>query len=116
MTATLAAVAFDCADAARLAGFWSQVLDRPVDDGATEGFAAIGMGVPQGLGWMFLKVPEGKTAKNRVHVDLSVADLAAETARLVALGATHVADHEEGNVRWSTLRDPEGNEFDLAAS
>ena len=52
--------------------------------------------------------------KNRVHVDLGTADLESELKRLAGLGATHIADLDEGGTRWTTLADPEGNEFDVA--
>jgi catechol 2,3-dioxygenase-like lactoylglutathione lyase family enzyme len=117
MTATLYAVTFDCADAAALAGFWAGVLGRPVDDGATPGFASIGLGENSRPHWMFVQVPEGKTAKNRMHADLiiDVADLAAETERLLGLGAVKLAEHEDDGTRWVTLADPDGNEFDVMA-
>jgi predicted enzyme related to lactoylglutathione lyase len=63
-----------------------------------------------------MRVPEAKTAKNRVHVDLAVADLPAAVERIVALGATRLGDFDEAGFRWTTLRDPEGNEFDVVAS
>jgi predicted enzyme related to lactoylglutathione lyase len=110
-TITLTHVTFDCADAEKLSGFWSEVLGRPVKDGASAEFAVID-GSP---GWMFLQVPEGKTAKNRVHPDLSTTDLPGAVERVTALGATHVADHTEDGSTWTTLTDPEGNEFDLVA-
>jgi predicted enzyme related to lactoylglutathione lyase len=116
MSVTVNAVTFDCADAASLARFWSDVLERPVDDGASEGFASLGAAAGQAGGpvWMFIQVPEAKQVKNRVHVDLGTADLAAETERVIKLGASRVADREEGGIRWTTLTDPEGNEFDIA--
>ena len=109
---TLAAITFDCDDAAALATFWSTLLRRPVEDGASRDYASIA-GPPA---WAFLRVPEGKTAKNRVHPDLDVLDLGAAVDRAVALGAKHVADVEEDGTRWTTLVDPEGNEFDLVQS
>lgn len=55
--------------------------------------------------------------KNRVHVDLATTDdLDPEIERVVGLGATRVADQEDGDARWTALTDPEGNELDLAAS
>jgi len=117
MSATEFAITLDCANAAELAAFWSQVLGRPVDPGATGEFAAIGLaGGSNGRPvWMFHKVPESKTAKNRAHVDLITADLAAEVDRIVRLGATRLGDLEENGARWTTLTDPAGNEFDLVA-
>jgi predicted enzyme related to lactoylglutathione lyase len=61
----------------------------------------------------FIKVPEPKTAKNRVHVDLAVPDLAAGVERAVALGATRHGDFDEASFVWTTFTDPEGNEFDI---
>jgi predicted enzyme related to lactoylglutathione lyase len=49
-----------------------------------------------------------------VHLDLGADDRAAEVERLLALGATHVHDKDEYGVRWTTLADPEGNEFCVA--
>jgi hypothetical protein len=117
MSVSLYAVTMDCADAAELAGFWAEALGRPVDDGATGDFAAIGLADPpeRRPHWMFVKVPEGKAAKNRVHCDLIAADLPGEVKRLAALGATKIAEHEDGEARWITLLDPEGNEFDIVA-
>ena len=66
--------------------------------------------------WSFMSVPEPKRVKNRVHVDLAVDDLQGAVDRLVALGATTLGDFDEAGFRWTTLTDPEGNEFDLVAS
>lgn len=109
MTSTLANITFDCADVDATARFWSGVFARPVEDGASQFFAAI-RGSPSLL---FIKVPEPKTAKSRVHVDLAAADREAEVARLVGLGATRVADKDEWGHRWTVLLDPEGHEFCL---
>ncbi len=61
---------------------------------------------------LFLKVPESKTVKNRLHLDLRPADQAAEVARLAALGARRV-DIGQGDVSWVSMADPDGNEFDV---
>ena len=61
---------------------------------------------------LFLKVPEAKTVKNRLHLDLRPADQAAEVARLEALGARRV-DIGQGEVSWVVMADPDGNEFDV---
>lgn len=111
MTVTLNHITFDCADAERLAGFWSSVLDEDVDAGASPDFATITSRTS--ASWMFVKVPEPKSVKNRVHVDLATEDLEAELERVVGLGATRVADYDEAGTRWTTLSDPEGNEFDV---
>ena len=59
---------------------------------------------------LFLKVPEGKAVKNRLHLDLRPEDQAAEVARLEALGARRVSVGQ-GEVSWVVMADPEGNEF-----
>jgi predicted enzyme related to lactoylglutathione lyase len=111
MSATLNHITFDCVDAARVAAFWSSVLDEAVDPGASADFATITSRAS--ASWMFVKVPESKQVKNRVHVDLGTKDLDAELERLTGLGATRAADYDEGGTRWTTLGDPEGNEFDV---
>lgn len=111
------ATTFDASDTLALARFWSEALGEPLDEGASDEFASIGMSAeaPPAGRWMFIKVPESKTAKNRVHVDFGTDadDLESEVARLVALGAARLADQEIPEVRWVTLADPEGNEFDV---
>jgi predicted enzyme related to lactoylglutathione lyase len=114
MTVTLNHITFDCADAERVAGFWSSVLDEDVDPGASPDFATITSRTS--ASWMFVKVPEPKSVKNRVHVDLATEDLDAELERVVGLGATRVADYDESGTRWTTLSDLEGNEFDVVQS
>jgi len=63
---------------------------------------------------LFLRVPEEKSGKNRLHLDLRPADQAAEVARLEGLGArrAHVG---QGEVSWVVMTDPDGNEFDVLA-
>ncbi len=118
MSVSFFSVSLDCADAGKLADFWSQVLDRPVDEGGSQDFASIGMS-GEGPGqpvWMFHRVPEAKQVKNRVHVDFIAGGLQDEVQRLLTLGATHVRDVDEGGYQWATLLDPEGNEFDMVAA
>jgi hypothetical protein len=115
MTNRLFAVTFDCADAAEVGRFWAQALGRELDPGAGKAFASIGLhdSGRTGPAWCFARVPEGKSAKNRMHPDLITADLEAEVERLTGLGASRQADVEMGGTRWTTLLDPEGNEFDV---
>lgn len=108
------AVGYDTADAEKLARFWSEVLGRPVNDGATPDFAAIQV-TDHGPMLSFHKVPEGKTVKNRMHPDLISTDFEADTERLLGLGATRLNDVTKGDAHWTTFADPEGNEFDLIA-
>ena len=64
--------------------------------------------------WLFTRVPESKTVKNRLHLDVIAADPEVEIERLVGLGATRVADRDEYGYTRTLMADPEGNEFDLA--
>lgn len=105
-------IAIDATDAQRLAGFYAQLLDRPVADGASPYFAQI-TGNDRVPGLMFLAVPEPPTAKNRVHLDFSTPDFEAAADRAVELGATKVGKFEEYGTEWITLTDPEGNVFDI---
>ena len=117
MTIRLHALTFDCANAAELGEFWAQALVRELDPGAGKAFASIGLhdsGRTEPR-WCFAQVPEGKSAKNRMHPDLITADLEAEVERLIGLGASRKADVEMGSMRWTTLLDPEDNEFDVIA-
>lgn len=109
-------ITVDCADPYLLASFWGQVTgftedpDDPNVEGGDEAFLANA----DGPGLLFLRVPEGKAVKNRVHVDLVPSDRGrdAEVQRLVALGASQLADHrEDDGTGWVVLADPEGNEF-----
>ena len=65
---------------------------------------------------MFVKVSEGKTAKNRIHLDVTATDLEPEIDRLVGLGAKRVKDSEEYGYTWTVMADPEGNEFCIAST
>jgi catechol 2,3-dioxygenase-like lactoylglutathione lyase family enzyme len=105
----IAALGVDCADPPALARWWSRLLGGEVeldDDGDAT------LHTPGGLAIDFFRVPEAKTVKNRLHLDLRSADLAEATAQAVALGATRADDIYDGG-RWQVLRDPEGNEFCL---
>lgn len=113
MSVTLEQVTFDSNDVPVLAAFWAQVFGTEVDAGGNE-FAATVNKAGGGPAMMFLKVPEPRTGKNRVHLDLASADWAAEVDRIVGLGAKRLDEYDEYGVHWVTLADPEGNLFDLA--
>lgn len=105
---------FDAADPVALARFWSGLLgwdtDEPDDDG--EVVVSPPAGSPPGtLALLFVPVPEGKTAKNRLHLDLRPDDQAAAVARAEALGAHRIDIGQGEDVSWVVLADPEGNEF-----
>ncbi len=82
------------------------VIDDRVDE----------QGVGTGRRILFQAVPEPKTVKNRVHIDLLVGPEAHDTEvqRLVGLGATVMGVHDGEEGRWTLLADPEGNEFDFS--
>jgi len=116
MSNSVIGLSIDCSDAAKLAQFWADVLGRTVNPQPTAEFAAIdATDSARGPRLAFHQVPEPKTIKNRLHLDLISGEFAAETERLLALGATKVNDAAKGAARWTTFRDPEGNEFDLVA-
>jgi catechol 2,3-dioxygenase-like lactoylglutathione lyase family enzyme len=117
MSNSLFAVAFDCADAAALARFWADVLGRQVAEDSTSEHAVLlaGDGGTSGPPITFHKVPEPKTVKNRLHLDLISDTFDAETERLLTLGARRLRDLQADKARWTTFADIEGNEFDLIA-
>lgn len=110
MTLTLGNVVVDCVRPQAVAAFWASALDLPTDEGASEFFVSLGREVP-GPTMFFIAVPEPKSTKNRVHMDLIADDRRVEVDRLVALGATFVEDKDEWGHSWSVMHDPEGNEF-----
>jgi predicted enzyme related to lactoylglutathione lyase len=116
MASTLRNVTVDCTDALSLARFWAAVLgwnvyhdeDPPVL--VTPHFPPSG----DGPGMLFIPVPEPRTVKNRMHVDLQPSDRTREeeVERLLELGATVVEDHRsEDGSGWVWMADPEGNDF-----
>jgi predicted enzyme related to lactoylglutathione lyase len=113
-TGPVAAICTDCGDPAALARFWSQSAGWTVTY-QEDGFA--GLRSPAGTGPFleFLRNPDAKQVKNRLHPDLAPEksdDRDAELARLLAAGATRV-DVGQGEATWAVLADPEGNEFCL---
>ena len=114
MTLHVGTTTFECTDAARAAHFWAQALGHAVDDGASQHFASIGR-TRVGRSYQFVRVDEPKVAKNRLRVDLRCGDREAEVARLVGIGAEHLGEFEVHGVRWTAMRDVEGNEFCVAA-
>jgi hypothetical protein len=108
-------VCFDTIDPVPLARFWRDALGwRITDETADEVVLEPPAGSPEeGVApdILFLRVPEPKTVKNRLHLDLRPEDQAAEVRRLEALGATKVDIGQGTEVTWVVMADPEGNEF-----
>jgi catechol 2,3-dioxygenase-like lactoylglutathione lyase family enzyme len=108
MVTFIKSVTFDCRDALRQAEFWATALGSDVDEDSTPEKAFV-----EAPGWggpniWFAKVPEPKTAKNRLHFDLRApGTIADEVQRLIGHGAT-VVDEQPDLV---VMADPEGNEF-----
>lgn len=118
--ATLREIVVDCRHAPSLARFWAQVLDdyavRAYDDAEIERLAGLGLTPATdptvaldgpGPTVFFQQVPEPKTSKNRIHLDVAAADRRAEVERLVGLGASVLWEYDA----WTLMGDPEGNEF-----
>ncbi len=100
----------DCHDPRALARFWAAVLGQKIlyesDDEVI-----VGAGEQAYPGLCFLPVPDVKTVKNRLHIDLNPDDQQAEVERLLALGARPADVGQGDGVGWVVLADPEGNEF-----
>jgi catechol 2,3-dioxygenase-like lactoylglutathione lyase family enzyme len=117
VTVRLRNITIDCADPATVAGFWSQVTgfredpDNPNLPGDDEWLLLGPAGSPRLL---FIRVPEGKSGKNRLHLDVQPTERTRdeEVDWLLGLGAQVSADHRKPDgTGWVTLADPEGNEF-----
>jgi len=115
----------DCADPIALAQFWCAVLDYEVQE-EEDGVITIGSPmVPEGKNrtgpvppvLTFAHVPEAKTIKNRLHLDVNPTDREQdeEVRRLLDLGARHTDVGQTGDESWIVLADPEGNEFCVLA-
>lgn len=107
-------VVIDANDAVALAEFWSAALGyRRVD--TVEQYEVLVPGEGAGGPPLLIQgVDDPKVAKNRMHLDLHVADAEATAQELEALGASRLGSGSIGEIRWITMADPEGNEFDLA--
>ncbi len=121
-------VVVDSHDVAALARWWAETLDYRIVYEDDHEVVIIPPGMSEdpitdpakwaaaGLGLTFVPVPEGKTLKNRLHIDLAPhtsQDRDAEVAALIARGATpvEIGQSEQEGVSWTVLADPEGNEF-----
>jgi hypothetical protein len=125
MTSRVTEINVDCTDPAGLAGFWCAALGYSVLE-ATDGLVEVGpergsdaelleavRREPLAPSIFFARVPEGKTVKNRLHLDLSPVDCTQteEVARLEDLGARRADVGQTGAESWVVMADPEGNEF-----
>ena len=109
------AICIDCNDPGSLGRWWAELLGwRLTYEEPDEVVLEPPAGSPEdGVSpdILFLRVPEPKTVKDRLHIDLRPEDQAAEVARAEALGATRVDIGQGDDKTWVVLADPEGNEF-----
>lgn len=104
-------IVIDCLDPTKAVGFWRAALgwvERQVNEQYVSLTSPDG---ELGLPFLFQVVPERKELKNRMHLDFSCEDRAAEILRLRSLGATVPATRSLGDFTWTVMADPEGNEF-----
>ena len=106
-------IVIDCSNLDRSARFWAAVLGYEAGPDATGPYRGLTPASGVGIDLLLQRVPDVKGQKNRLHLDLRTPDLEAETARVVALGATLLTSQPvlEVGWRWHILADPEGNEF-----
>jgi hypothetical protein len=123
-------VVIDCRDARKQAAWWAEALDWHSVYESDDECVIVPSYVDEeslkqtpwdriGPGLVFVSVPEGKSVKNRLHLDLAPhtsQDRDAEIARLEQLGATRVDVGQSDDVTWTVLADPEGNEFCVLSS
>lgn len=100
-------VVFDADNPQRVGHFWAAALGRELTEGDPGEWATL----PGDPRLDFMKVPEVKVTKNRVHLDWYAPDREAEVQRLIGLGATRLWDVKNEDFEWTTLADVEGNEF-----
>jgi hypothetical protein len=114
MAVSVLAVVVDCRDSASLARRWADVLDRRMSE-RNPGEYEVAEPSRRATPLYFMNVPELKSRKNRVHIDITTdAPLEEEVARLVAVGATVVELRQDPPTQanpdtWAVMRNPEGN-------
>jgi hypothetical protein len=116
MGLSIAMVTVDCANPVKLSEFWIAALDTSVITDFDGEFIMLAPPPQGGPALAFQHVPEERSGKNRLHLDLSAptGERQAEVERLVGLGATVLGDRGAPGFTWTTLTDPEGNEFCVA--
>ncbi|MEU6858402.1 VOC family protein [Glycomyces sp. NPDC046736] len=112
MALKIANVTVNTARPSELAAWWAGVLGGEIVNDWGE-YVTVGFGDGPALSFQYVE----NTEPGRIHIDLTTEDAEATVKRFVAAGATHVADHEApgGAFTWTVLKDPDGNEFCIAA-
>lgn len=109
-------VTIDCQDVRRVGEFWAAVFSVPLRDEPLPGWLRLGPLSEGGPVINFQPVPEPKSGKTRIHLDVLTDDLEAAIARVVELGGTDLDDRHVYDVGTVVvMADPEGNEFCLVA-
>ncbi|MER7280044.1 VOC family protein [Dactylosporangium sp. NPDC000244] len=122
MTVRIRHITIDCADPYRLSLFWSAVTgyqEAPNDPNLPTHDQALILAPDGSAGLLFIRVPEPKSVKNRIHFDVQPLDASRdeEVERVLALGASQVDDFRRPDgTGWVTVADPEGNEFCIERS
>jgi hypothetical protein len=101
----------DANDPELIARFWCEALQYRRVDRLEQYVILLPPDGKAGSPMLVQGVDDAKASKNRMHLDLHVADPEGEVERLVALGATRLGTGSIGDIRWTTMADPEGNEF-----
>lgn len=104
-------IVLDCADPEKLAGFWSKALGYAIS-GFAEQWGML-KGPNPGDVFLLQRVPEPKSGKNRMHIDVTTPDIESKAKELEGLGARRLGDEpvSQFGMTWITMADPEGNEF-----
>ena len=104
-------IVLDCADPQKLAEFWSKALGYEIA-GFAEQWGML-KGPRDGDVFLLQRVPEPKSGKNRMHIDVTTPDIEAKAKELEELGAQRLTSEplSQFNSIWITMADPEGNEF-----
>ncbi len=113
--ATFHWIVIDSVDPAWIAPFWCALLGVEERGWFGEDYLMLRDGDPTAPRIAFQRVPEAKSMKNRVHVDLRVEDMDDAIRRILGLGGSIVSGERElEGYRWRVMADPEGNEFCIA--
>ena len=106
-------VVLDAVDVETVAAFWTEALHYRRVDRLDQYVVLVPLDGNTGPVFLVQGVPEPKSTKNRMHVDLHVEDPESESSRLVTHGARRLGTGSLGEINWITMADPEGNEFDI---
>ncbi|MCC8930697.1 MULTISPECIES: VOC family protein [Nocardiaceae] len=115
MTLTLGMITMDSVDPGPLARWWAEQVGAEIVEENEGWFYVLALDSAP-YRFAFQKIDDPTPGKNRVHLDLTTADLSGEVTRLVQAGASEVARHTMGDFEWVTLADPDGNVFCVAGA